>query len=404
MQTPCLFPPPPWPRTGSAGGNHAATLTLRLILLAALAGCEEQAPTDAAEPVSLNLNETALASTQGVAALAISLPVNQSVATTAPAPAFRVNQTGSGPDGIFQINNPANSQPALQGLTNGLGRAGFFRISNAANTQAALNAQTNGSGFAVQGIASGNGTPGAFRVTGASNTKAALVAKTAGNGPAGLFEATHLDNPSPTLVVRTVGTGHAIHAITTNDGDFVEAVGNFEAVANGDALWVKAHGSSYHALQVSGRSQFDGQVRVSGNLIVTGTLTKGAGSFRIDHPLDPEHKYLSHSFVESPDMMNVYNGNVTLDANGRATVELPEYFEALNRDFRYQLTAVGAPGPNLYIAEGVKQNRFQIAGGRAYAHVSWQVTGVRRDPYAEAHRIRVEEEKPPTERDLIARR
>jgi hypothetical protein len=143
---------------------------------------------------------------------------------------------------------------------------------------------------------------------------------------------------------------------------------------------------------------------VSGNLIVTGTLTKGAGSFRIDHPLDPEHKYLSHSFVESPDMMNVYNGNVTLDANGRATVALPDYFEALNRDFRYQLTAVGAPGPNLYIAEGVKQNRFQIAGGRAYAHVSWQVTGVRRDPYAEAHRIRVEEEKPPTERDLIARR
>jgi bisphosphoglycerate-independent phosphoglycerate mutase (AlkP superfamily) len=137
---------------------------------------------------------------------------------------------------------------------------------------------------------------------------------------------------------------------------------------------------------------------------VSGTLTKGAGSFRIDHPLDPEHKYLSHSFVESPDMMNVYNGNVTLDANGRATVELPEYFEALNRDFRYQLTAIGSPGPNLYIAEGVKQNRFQIAGGRAYAHVSWQVTGVRQDAYANEHRIRVETEKPQAGRGLIARR
>jgi hypothetical protein len=64
---------------------------------------------------------------------------------------------------------------------------------------------------------------------------------------------------------------------------------------------------------------------------INGTLAKTAGSFRIDHPPDPEHKYLSHSFVENPDMMNVYNGNATLDASGRATVVLPEYFEPLNR-------------------------------------------------------------------------
>jgi hypothetical protein len=402
MQTPRRFPLPQWPRPLSAHGNRAA-LTLCLILLAALAGCDEKAPTDAAEPVSPSLDETGLVSTEGANALAIQLPVNQSVATTVPAPAFRVNQTGSGPNGIFQISNSANTQPALQGLTSGRGRAGFFRITNTANAQAALDAQTNGSGFAVQGIASGNGTPAAFRISRTSNTKAALVARTAGSGPAGLFEATNIDNPSPILVVRTVGTGHAIHAITNNDGDFVEAVGKFEAVANGDALWARAHGSSYHALQVSGRSQFDGGVRISGNLVVSGTLTKGAGSFRIDHPLDPDHKYLSHSFVESPDMMNVYNGNVTLDANGRATVELPEYFQALNREFRYQLTPIGAPGPNLYIAEGVNGNRFGIAGGRAYAHVSWQVTGVRQDTYANEHRIRVEEEKPPAG-GLIARR
>jgi hypothetical protein len=141
----------------------------------------------------------------------------------------------------------------------------------------------------------------------------------------------------------------------------------------------------------------------NGNVTVNGTLTKSAGSFKIDHPLDPERKYLSHSFVESPDMMNVYNGNVTLDASGRATVELPQYFEALNRDFRYQLTAIGAPGPNLYIAEGIKQNRLRIAGGRPYARVSWQVTGVRRDTYAEQHRIQVEQEKPREEQSLTAR-
>jgi len=135
-----------------------------------------------------------------------------------------------------------------------------------------------------------------------------------------------------------------------------------------------------------------------GNVQVTGNLTKGSGSFKIDHPLDPENKYLSHSFVESPDMMNVYNGNALLDANGEAVVELPDYFEALNRDFRYQLTPVGAPGPNLYIAEKFTNNRFKIAGGQPGMEVSWQVTGIRKDPYAEANRIQVEVNKPPAER------
>src|SRR5262249_60204830 len=75
-----------------------------------------------------------------------------------------------------------------------------------------------------------------------------------------------------------------------------------------------------------------------GDVLITGKLSKGSGSFKIDHPLDPANKYLSHSFVESPDMMNIYNGVVTTDANGDAQVQLPGYFEALNRDFRYQLT------------------------------------------------------------------
>ena len=83
----------------------------------------------------------------------------------------------------------------------------------------------------------------------------------------------------------------------------------------------------------------------SGTVTVTGNLSKGGGSFKIDHPLEPENKFLYHSFVESPDMMNVYNGNIVLDANGEAIVEFEAWFEPLNRDFRYQLTAIGAPGP-----------------------------------------------------------
>src|SRR5262249_48563045 len=80
---------------------------------------------------------------------------------------------------------------------------------------------------------------------------------------------------------------------------------------------------------------FNGDVQIGGN------LSKGGGSFKIDHPLDPENKYLYHSFVESPDMKNIYDGTVTTDESGEATITLPGYFEALNRDFRYQLTVIG---------------------------------------------------------------
>jgi hypothetical protein len=135
-----------------------------------------------------------------------------------------------------------------------------------------------------------------------------------------------------------------------------------------------------------------------GDVAVTGSVQKASGSFKIDHPLDPENKYLYHSFVESPDMMNVYNGNATLAADGTATVELPAWFEALNKDFRYQLTAIGAPGPNLYIAAKIKDNRFSIAGGTPGMEVSWQVTGVRQDAYAQTHRIPVEQDKAEKER------
>ncbi len=134
-----------------------------------------------------------------------------------------------------------------------------------------------------------------------------------------------------------------------------------------------------------------------GRVHVAGFLSKAAGAFKIDHPLDPENKTLSHSFVESPDMMNIYNGIVTLGKDGSAEVALPDWFEALNREFRYQLTCIGGFAP-VYVAEKVKGNRFKIAGGQAGMEVSWQLTGVRKDAYAEKNRIRVEEMKPVAER------
>src|SRR5262249_7071802 len=96
-----------------------------------------------------------------------------------------------------------------------------------------------------------------------------------------------------------------------------------------------------------------------GRLHVNGTPSKVKGSFKIDHPLDPANKYLSHSFVESPDMMNIYNGNVMTDRSGEAWVELPTYFEALNRDFRYQLTVIGQFA-QAAVATEIRNNRFSI--------------------------------------------
>jgi hypothetical protein len=137
----------------------------------------------------------------------------------------------------------------------------------------------------------------------------------------------------------------------------------------------------------------------AGNVSIPGILTKGGGTFKIDHPLDPKNKYLYHSFVESPDMMNIYNGNITTDAGGFATVEMPAWFEALNREFRYQLTVMGKGSwARARVYEEIVDNQFVIQTDIPDTKVSWQVTGIRKDAYAEKNRIQVEEDKPAGEK------
>jgi hypothetical protein len=169
-------------------------------------------------------------------------------------------------------------------------------------------------------------------------------------------------------------------------------------------------GMSGNSAGLYGNSSYGYAAVLNGKVQITGNLEKAGGSFKIDHPLDPANKYLCHSFVESPDMKNVYDGVVVLDRKGKAEIELPNWFGALNKDFRYQLTPIGAPGPNLYIAEEIsdkttnytsnnnKNSRFKIAGGTSGMKVSWQVTGIRKDPWANANRIEVEDDKPAKER------
>jgi hypothetical protein len=67
-------------------------------------------------------------------------------------------------------------------------------------------------------------------------------------------------------------------------------------------------------------------------------------------------------------------------------VRLLKWFEALNKDFRYQLTPIGAPAPDLHIANVITKNQFKVAGGAPGMKVCWQVTGIR-------HPLSVEQDK-----------
>jgi hypothetical protein len=204
-------------------------------------------------------------------------------------------------------------------------------------------------------------------------------------------------------------SGNGVHGVSDNGtGVRGESINGGAAVAgqsiNGYGVYASS-GNSYAAY-------------LDGKVYIRGPLQKPGGSFKIDHPLDPANKYLCHSFVESPDMKNIYDGVVALNKRGEAEIDLPDWFTALNMDYRYQLTAIGAPGPNLYIAKEISEsgtydidtagntknnynhNRssFKIAGGTSDMKVSWQVTGIRKDPWANAHRVQVEEDKPDKER------
>lgn len=191
---------------------------------------------------------------------------------------------------------------------------------------------------------------------------------------------------------------------STNNGDGVAGYGSLGVYGNGTKYGVQGASGSPSGTGVLGFSNTGVGVvgdtttgkagRFHGDVDVTGTLTKAALAFKIDHPLDPANKYLYHSGVESPDMKNVYDGVVRLDDAGEAIIDLPDWFEALNGDFRYQLTPIGRPAPDLYIAEGISQNRFRISGGPPRTQVSWQVTGIRQDAWARRNRVPVEQSKP----------
>jgi hypothetical protein len=238
---------------------------------------------------------------------------------------------------------------------------------------------------------------GYYGVYGSSSTGIGVYGKGTSGAPGVAGE-----SDSGSGVEASSVTGAGVYGLNTNSalstspgvyGESTHTHGNGVAgIADSGTLAYAVYGHSTSGF--AGR--FFGKVDISGN------LSKTSGSFKIDHPLDPANKYLYHSFVESPDMMNVYNGNVVTNERGYATVTMPDWFEALNRDFRYQLTIVDEADSDDFVqvkvVHGVADNQFTIRTSAPNVKVSWQVTGIRQDVWANAHRIQVEEDKADFER------
>jgi hypothetical protein len=244
------------------------------------------------------------------------------------------------------------------------------------------------SGYSTNSIAVAGYSDGTYGVFGSSTTNTGVEGRsTSGNGVHGESSGHGVDGFSAgdSGVYGSTTTGVGVRGISTSNGTGVYGQSN-----TGIGVW--GYSSSSYAGKFSGDVYVTGHITAVGGCCAAGVLTT-----RIDDPLDPANKYLDQSAVQSPDMSTVINGNATLDGKGEATVGVPAWFVAANGDFRYQLTAVGASGPNLYIAQKLAANSFKIGGGSPGGEVSWQVTGIRQDAYAKAHRVGVEVYKPASE-------
>lgn len=185
-------------------------------------------------------------------------------------------------------------------------------------------------------------------------------------------------------LVQMTGINEGANRVLTSD-----AVGN--------ATWQDISsipGANFWTLSGSDISNNNpGNVIINGDLTINGNYTaSGTKSFTIDHPLDPANKFLKHASIESNEVMNMYSGNITTDANGYATVALPDYFESVNKDFRYQLTVIGSFSQAI-VKEKIRDNKFIVQTNQPNIEVSWQVTAVRNDKYMQANPYEAEPEK-----------
>ncbi len=299
---------------------------------------------------------------------------------------------GAGRGGAFQ----SSGGTAVYAIDTGSGLAGYF-TTNAGSTGVVVTTVSSGStaisatgGDATGGVGVyGSGAIGLYGVTNATSG--------IGVSGAGLTGVTG-DSSAFAAGVGVSGLADAATGIGAEGYAFTGLYGYSTANLGGATGGSGVYGAGDNAYTTGWAGYFEGDAHVDQDLYVSRNIYKAGGSFLIDHPLDPANKYLIHSFVESSERLNVYSGVATLGADGTAQVTLPAWFDALNRDYRYQLTPIGATTAVLYIAQEIAQNQFVIAGGAPGQRVSWQVSGVRQDAWATAHPMDVEVDKTGEER------
>jgi hypothetical protein len=302
---------------------------------------------------------------------------------------MRVRQGGDASAGLWFFQDGTGSDRAFVGMAND-SQVGFFGVG--VGWGLTMDVNTGALGFAGDfGQPNGPSTLSLFGSRIGDVGGGALFLRSGGGLVA--FDGgdeVRIGTASTAGQLSVVSTGTAITATNSQDSLFASAVsanGMIGVLSQGRTTGVWAAGRN---IGIVGAGPTAGQF--FGDVSVTGTLSKGGGGFRIDHPLDPENKYLSHSFVESPEMLNVYRGTVTTDDSGEAAVPLAAYVEALNEHFTYHLTVLGEVGVAT-VTQPVQENGFRIRSQRPGAEVCWLLLGVRRDPWAAAHRIPVEEDK-----------
>jgi hypothetical protein len=320
---------------------------------------------------------------------------NTLLTTSSTVVAFELLQNGAGTALMGYVTPASGTTRGVYGRSDSPNGDGVqARNGGAAGTGAAIRA-FGGNNNGVD-ASTDNGSRIAVRGTNA-NGIAVYGVSSAWHGVEGRSEAAQPGVYGSSLGQGVYGAGATgVYGVTATDGAGVEGFSNgvsghglVGSIGTNSGTAAGVYGAS------AGTSSFAGYF--AGHLHTTGTLSKGGGSFRIDHPLDPSNRILQHSFVESPDMLNIYDGVVTADATGEATVALPSWFMALNRDFRYGLTPIGEFAP-LYIKAKVADGRFTIGGAKPGQEVSWQLTGIRQDAWANANRIPVELDKAGTQR------
>jgi len=290
--------------------------------------------------------------------------------------------------GNFSNSDPGSYAPAVTATNTGSG-AGISGSSTWSYGVVATSTHAAG----VVGLSNSSVVDGNFGVYGGNGVSngVGVYGDGGGTGVSGSGGMIGVAGSSSQTGVSGGGGGAGVNGSGGSFGVYGSSTIGIGVYGISDSIGVYAfsQGTSQPGLYATGGSVagfFNGNVQVNGN------LSKAGGSFLIDHPLDPTNKKLYHSFVESPDMKNIYDGIAVLDAHGEAVVVLPDWFGALNNDFRYQLTCLGSHAP-VYISHKIQNNQFTIAGGQQGMEISWLVTGIRQDPWAQQNRIPVEEEK-----------